>query len=127
MLIRPEEVYPSQEILKPETVKYIFNCIRTKKRDHLPPPPIVRKINSSYIAIDGHNLLAVYYYLKEPIEVHVATNNKDTINESTEGATERNAELRIKFRSVLKNREVAKLKGINTFSDLIAKYSQLFS
>lgn len=127
MLIRPEDVYPSQDFLKPETVKYIFRCIHSDQLELLPAPPIVAKINGTYVAVDGHNLLAVYHYMREPIEVHVAKNRDDGIDESIEGAKERNFNLKKKFALLLQARESAKQKGINTFADLISKYSTLFN
>ncbi len=60
MLVEAKTIIPSQDFLKPATVRFIFDCIKSGDLDKLPPEPIVRKDeNGNLVAIDGHNILAV--------------------------------------------------------------------
>ena len=127
MLLSAGDILPSQDFLKERTVLFIFECIRTGKLDELPPTPFVRKNEAGkWVAIDGHNLIAVRYYLNEKIEVISAKSATDALPEATSAHKERNKELAAKYDGVLdEQRRVAAL-GVTSFADLIAQYPQLF-
>ncbi|HSW99843.1 MAG TPA: hypothetical protein VLH38_02285 [Patescibacteria group bacterium] len=68
MQIAPEKILPSQDFLKEKTVRYIFDCLANGQVDRLPPAPLVRKDeHGNLVAIDGHNLIAVRLFRKEPV------------------------------------------------------------
>lgn len=127
MRVNPSQIVPSQDFLKPDTVRFIFKCIEDREFDKLPPSPIVREdAQGRLVAIDGHNLIAVKDFLGQELEVHVAQFADDGISEIAEADKVRNQELKHKFDSILEEREMVKKAGINTFSDLIAKYPETF-
>lgn len=127
MLVSPLAILPSQDYLKPETIKYIFECIEEDELDKLPPMPIVRKDKEGrLIAIDGHNFIAVMYLLNEAIEVHVASSAKDGIVETSDADKMRNRQLKEKFDTVIDDRRIVEARGWQTFQDLIGKYPGLF-
>ena len=127
MRVNPNNIAPSQDFLKPKTVEFIFNCIEKGALDNLPPAPIVRKDErDNLIAIDGHNLIAVKSFLKESVDVHLATSSTDGLPETSEANISRNSDLKEKFDTVLEDRERLKEAGTNTFKDLITKYPDLF-
>jgi len=125
--ISPEVILPSQNFLKENTVRYIFDCISKGQFDDLPPTPLVRKDESdNLVAIDGHNLIAVHLFRNEPIKVIVANSPQDGLPATTEANMERNRELAEKFDSILEDRERVEQEGIKSFLDLIQKYPDLF-
>ena len=127
MLVEAKTIIPSQDFLKPATVRFIFDCIKSGDLDKLPPEPIVRKDeNGNLIAIDGHNILAVRSFNDEAIEVHVATSANDGLPEVSDANIARNDDLRMKFDDVLKERVVLHDAGVDSFEDLIEKYHDLF-
>jgi len=127
MRISPEQIYPSQDYLKPDTVAFIFRCIQEGKSDQLPPMPIVRQGTDGHlIAIDGHNIIAVRLYRREDIDVHVARSAADGLLPTSEANTQRNKDLREKFDSVIDERSHVSSQGITTFWDLIRRYPELF-
>ena len=127
MRISPEQILPSQNFLKPRTVAYILDCINSGKFEDLPPDPIVRKDDqNNIIAIDGHNLIAVRLHRGEDIEVHIAASPDDGLAADTEANVQRNKDLKEKFDSVIDNNKQLREEGINTFSDLVNRYSELF-
>ena len=121
------EVLPSQDFLKEKTVKHIMECILNNKQDELPPTPIVRKNphGTGFIAIDGHNLIAVYDLLGERFEVFVAENSLDKLENlvETESLKKRNRDLAEKFDSAILEAERLEKEGICSFSDLRKKYA----
>lgn len=126
MLVSPLAILPSQDFLKPDTINFIFECIEKDELDKLPPMPIVRKDkNGDLIAIDGHNLIAVMYVLNEAIEVHVAKNANDGIQEIEEADKIRNQQLKAKFDIVLEDRKTVVARGRSTFKELVDKYPSL--
>jgi hypothetical protein len=125
--VLPEIIAPSQDFLKPNTVRYIIGCIADGRFDELPPTPLVRKDEKgSFVAIDGHNLIAVRLFRNEPVEVIVANSPIDGLPGTTTANIERNKELKEKFDTVLDERRRVAAEGILTFSDLIHKYPELF-
>lgn len=126
--VLPEIILPSQNFLKEKTVRYIFDCMKRGALDELPPAPLVRvDEDGSLIAIDGHNLIAVKYFLHEPIDVIVATSAQDGLPPTSEPNIERNRELAEKFHIVLEYRRQVEDEGIGSFFNLIQKYPDLFS
>lgn len=118
---------PSQDFLREKTVGFIFDCIKTGQEADLPPDPIVRLGPSGdYVAIDGHNLIAVRACLGQSIDVHVASSAKDGLPAINDMNVDRNANLRIKFDSVLDMRAVVERLGIFSFDDLIRRYPEIF-
>lgn len=117
-------VIPSQDFLKEDTLRHIFECYKTGNLEKLPPPPIVRNVENSFVAIDGHNLLAVNYLLGKSTEVYVAKNPDDGLPGESESAIKRNNDLKEKFDLALEVADSLKLKGINSIVDLV-KYTKV--
>ncbi len=127
MILNPSIIAPSQDFLKPKTIDYIFECLAKGMLENLPPTPIViRNGINGYIAVDGHNLLAVYCYLGKDIEVHIAKSKYDGLKDESLPSLTRNQELENRFETALLGRESSQAKGINNFTDLIARYKDLF-
>lgn len=127
MKVKPQTILPTQDFLKPGTVAYIFNCIKSNHPEHLPPAPIVKKNeDGNLLAIDGHNLIAVKHYLKEDIDIHIASSRDEGIEVKDQKDEDRNTDLRAKFDQVDALREQTIKSGINTFDDLIFKHKDLF-
>jgi hypothetical protein len=126
MIVDPKLVKPSQDFLKPQTVEFIFSCLKNETPESLPPSPIVRRDEqNNLVAIDGHNLLAVYAFLGRPVEVHVAESGDDGIHCKTESDVARNAELKAKFDTCLVESRRLDSTGLQTIADLTEKYDQL--
>lgn len=126
--ISTEKIKPSQNFLKEKTVKFILRNIFEGNEDNLPPSPMVRNdVNNlgEYIAIDGHNLIAVKDLLEENIEVYVARNENDFIEGNSDAVSERNEELKEKFNLAQVESRKTKKEGIATFKDLREKYFYL--
>lgn len=127
MLISPEKIAPSQDFLKEGTIRFIFSCLCDGNTEDLPPTPLVRKDDEgNFVAIDGHNLIAVRQFRGEEIEVIVAESSTDGLPPTNEANNTRNQELATKYESVLGERRNVVAKGIITFADLIARYQSLF-
>lgn len=127
MKVSPDQLLPSQNFLKPGTIAYILDCYETNRLYDLPPNPIVRKDNSgNMIAIDGHNLIAVKLYRGEDINVHMAAHASDGLPETSDANIKRNLDLKEKFDTVLQDRTRTQSDGIHTFSDLMARYPDIF-
>ena len=125
--VKTDAIQPSQDFLKPGTVKYIFDCIEKGEFDKLPPNPIVREDEEGQlIAIDGHNLIAVKAYMKEEVSVHVASSSKDGIEVVSDADQKRNEDLLEKFDTVISKRDEIAKAGTRSFKDLIATYPELF-
>lgn len=126
--VDPNSVLPSQDFLKPGTIKHIFESINCGKLDELPPSPIVRTDGDGHlVAIDGHNLIAVKAFLAEDIEVHIASSGDDGIEASTEADAQRNTDLREKYDASVNAQERVSATGVKSFQDLISKYPDSFS
>jgi len=131
--IEPKKLKPSQDYLKENTVKFILTCFYENREELLPPVPIVRHDteNDVFIAIDGHNLIAIYDLFDKNIDVYVADSAEDELLEkiftesSREGLESRKLELKEKYESVLYEYKKLKRVDINSFSDLRNKYSYL--
>lgn len=65
-------------------------------------------------------------YLQNDIDVHLAKSPTDGIPGITEASKIRNNDLKNKYASALANRKSVQAKGIESFADLVAKYSYLF-
>lgn len=127
MLVSPNKIRPSQDFLKPGTVRFILECIRTGDTEELPPTPLVRTDEEGgLVAIDGHNLIAVRCFLGQEIEVIPATSAEDGLPPTSEANIERNKELVLKYDTVLNEQRRVATEGITSFADLIAKYPDLF-
>ena len=129
--IKPNEIKPSQDFVKEDTIRYILGCIINHEEDKLPPTPIVRNNpdGCDYIAIDGHNLLVIYDLLERNCEVYLADSAKDKLEElpksSPDAILKRNQDLKEKYDLVII--EVARLQkdNISSLKDLRAKYAYL--
>lgn len=125
--VNPDSIKPSQDFLKPGTIRHIISCIKTGDIENIPPTPIVRMDeNDELIAIDGHNLLAVKSYLHEEVDVHIATSANDGLSPTDVAAGKRNEELNLKYEDVINFQKAISSKGINTFKDLTDRYQELF-
>jgi hypothetical protein len=126
----PSQVQPSQNFLKEDTLHFIADAILTKHEEKLPPTPIVRRkpFSDQFIAIDGHNLLAIFVLMNRECTLYIAENANDilTIADSPQSSEEalqkRNADLKMKFDQVLEDVKNLEVAGITSFKDLIAKY-----
>lgn len=128
MKVSPENILPSQNFLKPQTIKYILECIKNGDLDKLPPIPIVRNdTEGKMIAIDGHNLIAVKIFRNEAIDVHIAKSADDGLLPSSDANIQRNVDLKEKFAAVLECRTNLKAEGINSFDDLIVRYNNILT
>lgn len=127
MKVNPNSILPSQDFLKPGTVGFIADCIKNNTPEALPPDPIVRADGAGrLIAIDGHNLIAYMAYLQQPIEVHLAESATDGLPGISGADIARNTDLLNKYDSVLTDQTDVAANGIESFSDLMAKYPELF-
>lgn len=129
--VDPRKLKPSQDFLKLGTVAHIRRCISDNDESKLPPPPVVRFIKTvgveCIVAIDGHNLIAVRFYLKEKIRVWVADNCYDHLPMSysdTGIVAARVDELLEGFDDVESKWRITRKRGIKTFKDLVTKYQQ---
>jgi len=126
MKVKPEDILPSQNFLKPETIKHILECIKNGELDKLPPSPIVREDNDGkMIAIDGHNLIAVKLLRNEDVDVHLAKSADDGLPETSDANIKRNQDLKERFVAVLEDRARLKAEGTNSFRDLVAPYNDI--
>lgn len=127
MLVSADKIRPSQDFLKPGTVRFIFECIRTDNTEELPPTPLVRTDEAGeLVAIDGHNLIAVRCFLGQAVEVIPATSAEHGLPPTSKANIERNKELASKYDTVLDEQRRVAAEGITSFADLIAKYPDLF-
>lgn len=127
MKVSPETILPSQDFLKPGTVRFIFECYRTGNTEDLPPPPLVRKNEKGQsVAIDGHNHVAVSWFMGEDIEIFTPESASDGLPPTSEANITRNQELAAKYDTVLDEQQKVAAKGVRSFGDLIAKYPELF-
>lgn len=125
--VAPISILPSQNFLKENTVRFIFDCLANNRIDELPPTPLVRKNkHGDLVAIDGHNLIAVRLFRDEMIDVVIADSASEGLPPTSEANRTRNQELAEKFDVVLKERQKVETEGILTFQDLIRKYPHLF-
>ena len=93
----------------------------------LPPQPVVRRDDQgNLIAIDGHNLIAVYDWLDKKISVFVVDDQDDNLRNYGQGAELRQKDFQEKFQKVTFWREQLKKQGINSFADLRKRYRPLF-
>ena len=127
IVVNPKEIKPSQDFLKERTVKFIFDCLKNNQLNLLPPQPVVRRDDQgNLIAIDGHNLIAVYDWLDKKISVFVVEDQDDNLRNYGQGAELRQKDFQEKFQKVTFWREQLKKQGINSFADLRKRYRPLF-
>lgn len=133
ILINTENIKPSQNFLKEDTIKFIFTCYFENKKQLFPPIPVVRYDveKDEYIAIDGHNLIAIYDLLGEGINIYVAKNKRDCLTQknfpkaSMDGLKSRNKDLEEKYDFVIDDYNKLKENNISSFFNLRSKYSYL--
>ncbi len=106
VILKPSSVRPSQDFLKKETMDFIFDCYKKGQLELLPPPPLVRRDpghEGSYIAIDGHNLLAAHEFFGTECEVYIVDSVDDFLpnSENDPGILQRNKDLAEKFDSCI--------------------------
>ena len=127
--IATKNILPSQNFIKDDTIEFILKCLNRNEEDKLPPAPIIRVKPESdkYIAIDGHNLLAVCDMLGKDCEVYLAESIYDKLLGNTDSIIERNQMLEEKYDQVLQSTKTLKRKGVGSFTDLRNKYPYLKS
>ncbi len=133
--INTNKIKPSQDFLKEKTIIRILENYFKNRMNALPPIPLVRYIfeKDEYIAIDGHNLIALYDLIGEDMNVYVAENCEDYLTKnnfpesSDDGLRDRNNDLKEKFDLVGEEFHKVKENGIKSFSDLRNKYVYLKS
>ncbi len=103
--LRPAKIKPSQDFLKRDTVDFILQCIQRGKIANLPPTPIVRRDSEGdgYVAIDGHNLLAIFAMLERECDVYLAASAQDFLPnpDNLPAVAKRNQDLLEKFEECL--------------------------
>ncbi len=125
IVVETKAIAPSQDFLKEETIRHILKHVN--EPEELPPTPIVRKDGEGYIAIDGHNLLAVADMMEGRCEVYCAESEDDLLPGEGDAIEKRNADLKEKFRKVATLAEEMEREGISAVADLRKKYSYLES
>lgn len=121
--LKTNVIKPSQNFLKKGTVDFILDCYKKGDISSLPPAPMVRKhpnIPDVYIAIDGHNLLAVNEFFGKGSEVYLVNSADDYLPnpKNIESISQRNKDLTDKFDS-----SVSEADKINcSFADLIKDF-----
>ena len=127
------KIQPSQDFLKEGTLGFILRCYFEDKKEELPPIPFVRldPKTKRYIAIDGHNLLAVNDLLGIKTKVFVAKSSHDKLlpisSTSLEGVHKRNQDLNENFEKVLAEAEKMCNKGLDSIAALRRRYPFLGS
>lgn len=117
-------VLPTQNFLKPGTVRHILGLLAAGRFEDLPPEPIVRKHGDSLLALDGHNKLAVFASRDEPVQVYIADYAQDALPGSDAAIQQRNKDLAERFALAV---QMHKQAGIATISDLVAANQSLFN
>ncbi|HEY4963770.1 MAG TPA: hypothetical protein VIH90_03685 [Candidatus Saccharimonadales bacterium] len=124
--ISTSQIRPSQDFLKDETIEFILKAYKLGNQEGLPPTPIVRigDNENDFIAIDGHNLIAVWDYLDKPIEVYVAESEHDKLQNlgDKEAVEKRNNVLGDKYENSLNNANDLRSRGITSFRQLRQGY-----
>lgn len=124
--ISASQIRPSQDFLKSGTLEYILNTYKQGKLEALPPTPIVRigDNEEDLIAIDGHNLIAVWDYLDKPIKVYVVESAQDRLTAINDGdaVDKRNKEIEEKYNRALNEANILRSKGITSFNQLRQGY-----
>lgn len=128
--IATADIHSSQDFLKEKTVSYILDRIKNGDLDALPPAPIVRKGwgDGKYVAIDGHNLIAVNDRFSTACAVYVADSSEDKLaskNANPDSVEARNNDLSNKFESSMVEAQQLESTGLGTFRQLRQKYSAL--
>ncbi|HLC58785.1 MAG TPA: hypothetical protein VJI68_02900 [Candidatus Nanoarchaeia archaeon] len=128
LVLPSRRIIPSQDFLKEDTVGHILRCYFNNMESKLPPSPFVRRYGKDYIAIDGHNLLAINQLMGKETMVYVANSSDDGLVDATNnnpGLIQRNLDLANKFDTVLFDVKRLDKEGIRSFTDLLAKYDFL--
>lgn len=123
IILKPEAIHPSQDFLKKGTIEFIFDCYKREDVDALPPAPIVRRHPNkpdSFIAIDGHNLLAVHTFHKTACEVYLVDAADDYLSnpDAKESIAQRNEDLRHKYEKSVEEAERVSV----SFAALVQKF-----
>ncbi|MBI4599970.1 hypothetical protein HY732_03535 [Candidatus Uhrbacteria bacterium] len=122
--LKPSAIKPSQDFLKKGTMDFIFDCFKKGELALLPPPPLVRRDPGhmdSYIAIDGHNLLAAHEFFGTECEVFLVDSADDFLPNPNNDPriTQRNKDLSEKFESCVDDANEAR----SSFQELIQGYN----
>lgn len=123
--LKTSAIKPSQNFLKKGTVNFILECYKKDEIDSLPPAPIVRKhsnIPSVYVAIDGHNLLAVNEFLRIDSEVYLVNAADDYLPNPAkkESISQRNQDLADKYESSIFEADKINCSFAKLIKDFIA-------
>jgi inorganic pyrophosphatase/exopolyphosphatase len=78
------------------------------------------------VAVDGHNLLAVRFQRKEPVDVVIIKSEHEQLPGASAAIIERNRQLKTKYADVSRRRCQTVDRGIVSFADLVAKYTDVF-
>lgn len=122
--LKPLSIRPSQDFLKKGTMNFIFDCFKKGELALLPPPPLVRRDPhhaDSYIAIDGHNLLAAHEFFGTECDVYAVDSANDFLPnpDNDSGIAQRNKDLAEKFDSCVADAE----KADTSFKSLISRFN----
>lgn len=126
--ISPGNVLPSQDFLKEGTIRMIADALAEGQINRVPAPPIVRNVafSDSFVAIDGHNLLATKFLLGENCLVYLAEDSRDFLqtNGNDPSVAQRNNDLSEKFDiSALEAKRILS-RGLHGISALLEKYHE---
>ena len=114
--LKTSQIKPSQNFLKEHTFNFIHKCIDEQREEDLPKAPLVKKIGDTYVAIDGHNLIAVFDELKRDIEVYIVKSAADIPKVLKD--TPREYALKTKFDYVDRMFEMTQKEHIDSFGAL---------
>lgn len=125
ILLKTSGILPSQDFVKPDTIRMILDRWLHQDKQGLPPSPLVKRgKNGEYIAIDGHNLLVVSDLFDGECEVFLVEGKDDILtiedcpDTSREFVIDRNGELKEKFSIVDGLAYQMQEKGILSIADL---------
>ncbi len=118
-------VRASQDFLVSDTLAFIAECYERGKLEKFPPAPIVRRspVDGSFIAIDGHHLLAANAQLCKTTKVYVAESETDFLPGTGAAIARRNVDLQEKFHTSAEEANRLASEGIATITDLIRRTS----
>src|SRR3989344_3034578 len=114
-------VKPTQKSLRLSSIPKILNDLENRLLIPLP----VRRNNNNYLAIDGHNRLAVAKYLNySTMQLYITENyqdlmNKDLFSQEFQEAIKNSNEMIIRrFENLLKDRSIVASRNIINIGDM---------